>query len=318
MKVATASLLSIPLFISQLATAVSLQCDNVQLDKKKFDLSKLSGRHSVWVHDTSRPPAEYNTTWTINLCEPLEKLDGIPSRNQCPAGTRVCGVVSSWNPADDPDKKHVEIENVIPVAGNFETSTGQGLNPVITRLKSQDANADGLQIELSGGTYNKLKQKAVIQLQCDLDRTGNEQRRKRAEPSDDDDDKDKGDQDESPSTSSLQFVSYGEVEGKERTQVLRLNWRTKYACEDFTEDDGSDKKAGWGFFTWFILIAFLGISAYLIFGSWLNYNRYGARGWDLLPHGDTIRDIPYLVKDLSRKVVDTVSGGGPRGGYSAV
>ena len=167
----------------------------------------------------------------------------------------VCGVVSSWNPADDPDKKHVEIENVIPVAGNFETSTGQGLSPVITRLKSQDANADGLQIELSGGTYNKLKQKAVIQLQCDLDRTGNEQRRKRAEASDDDDDdKDKSGQDESPSTSSLQFVSYGEVEGKERTQVLRLNWRTKYACEDFTEDDGSDKKTGWGFFTWFILM----------------------------------------------------------------
>ena len=64
--------------------------------------------------------------------------------------------------------------------------------------------------------------------------------------------------------------------------------------------------------------AFLGTAAYLIFGSWLNYNRYGARGWDLLPHGDTIRDIPYLMKDWSRKVVDTVSGGGPRGGYSAV
>ena len=98
MKVATASLLSIPLFISQLTTAVSLQCDNVQLDKKKFDLSKLSGRHSVWVHDTSRPPAEYNTTWTINLCQPLEKLDGIPSRNQCPAGTRGVFRADSLDP----------------------------------------------------------------------------------------------------------------------------------------------------------------------------------------------------------------------------
>lgn len=63
---------------------------------------------------------------------------------------------------------------------------------------------------------------------------------------------------------------------------------------------------------------FLGIAAYLIFGSWLNYNRYGARGWDLLPHGDTIRDIPYLFKDWSRKVVETVTGGSTRGGYSAV
>lgn len=64
--------------------------------------------------------------------------------------------------------------------------------------------------------------------------------------------------------------------------------------------------------------AFLGIAAYLIFGSWLNYNRYGARGWDLLPHGDTIRDVPYLFRDWSRKVVETVQGGRSRGGYSAV
>jgi hypothetical protein len=63
---------------------------------------------------------------------------------------------------------------------------------------------------------------------------------------------------------------------------------------------------------------FLCTAAYLIFGSWLNYNRYGARGWDLLPHGDTIRDIPYLMKDWGRRVVNTVQGPGSRGGYSAV
>ena len=63
---------------------------------------------------------------------------------------------------------------------------------------------------------------------------------------------------------------------------------------------------------------FLLIAAYLIFGSWLNYNRYGARGWDLLPHGDTIRDVPYLFKDWTRRVLNTVQGTGNRGGYSAV
>lgn len=63
---------------------------------------------------------------------------------------------------------------------------------------------------------------------------------------------------------------------------------------------------------------FLAIAAYLIFGSWLNYNRYGARGWDLLPHGDTIRDIPYFAKDIARKVMGSVQGGGSRGGYAAV
>jgi len=171
-----------------------------------------------------------------------------------------------------------------------------------------------------------MKQKAVIQLQCDKDRTGNEQRRRKTKRDDEDDkkgddnnddDKKGDDKEEEPSTSSLEFVSYGQVEGKEKLEVLRLNWRTKYACEDYADSDEA-KKSGWGFFTWFVLIAFLGIAAYLIFGSWLNYSRYGARGWDLLPHGDTIRDIPYLFKDWSRKVVDTVAGSGARGGYSAV
>jgi autophagy-related protein 27 len=68
----------------------------------------------------------------------------------------------------------------------------------------------------------------------------------------------------------------------------------------------------------FFYSVFIGVTAYLIFGSWLNYNRYGARGWDLLPHGDTIRDIPYLMKDWTRRVFNSVQGSGSRGGYSAV
>lgn len=62
---------------------------------------------------------------------------------------------------------------------------------------------------------------------------------------------------------------------------------------------------------------FMLISSYLIFGSWLNYNRYGARGWDLVPHGDSIRDLPYAVKDWGKSIVGTMQGGS-RGGYSAV
>lgn len=109
---------------------------------------------------------------------------------------------------------------------------------------------------------------------------------------------------------------------------------------------GQDESKHWGFFTWMIILwvplspglpyffwpaksfanfffllhpsVFLGVAAYLIFGSWLNYNRYGARGWDLLPHGDTIRDVPYLMQDWIRRVVQTLQGGGTRGGYSAV
>lgn len=100
----------------------------------------------------------------------------------------MCGIVESFNPADDPDKKHVQIENVIPVAGNFDASTGQNLNPKFTRLKSQDADSEGVQIELHGGNYGKKRQQAVIQLQCDRDRTGNEQVKRREEGDEGDDD----------------------------------------------------------------------------------------------------------------------------------
>ena len=63
---------------------------------------------------------------------------------------------------------------------------------------------------------------------------------------------------------------------------------------------------------------FMAVAAYLIFGSWLNYNRYSARGWDLVPHSETIRDIPYIFRDWMRSVINTIQGGGSRGGYSAV
>ncbi|KAI2602317.1 autophagy-related protein 27 [Hypoxylon sp. NC1633] len=122
---------------------------------------------------------------------------------------------------------------------------------------------------------------------------------------------------------SLIFNSYAPLDTDSNIDVLRLTWLSKYACEK-RDDDGSDDESGekpnphWGFFTWMVILIFLGTAAYLIFGSWLNYNRYGARGWDLLPHGDTIRDIPYLLKDWTRRVLNTVQGSGSRGGYSAV
>jgi len=167
----------------------------------------------------------------------------------------VCGVTQSWNPSDDPDQEKVVTDYVVPVAGDFTTSTGKSLDPQWTRLKSSDADTEGLQLEMVGGVYNKRKQKAVVQFQCDKKRTGNEgndesKRRRRS-------DKDKNDKEKDDDENSLTFVSYAAVEGKEDMDVLRLNWRTKYACEDFEEDDGdnqSKKTSGWGFFTWFILM----------------------------------------------------------------
>lgn len=167
----------------------------------------------------------------------------------------MCGIKTTYNPTLDPMVP--EIDQVIPVAGNYEGSGGSGksLDPHYERLKETDTSSNGLRMVLKGGSYAKKDQRAIIEFQCDEDRSGNEETEEKKRRRDGEEDKSKGDN-EKKSTSSLMFVSYGELDDK--TDVLRLNWRTKYACEDHADRDedgeGGSQKAGWGFFTWFILM----------------------------------------------------------------
>jgi hypothetical protein len=210
-----------------------------------------------------------------------------------------------------------------------------------TSKSSGDRGREGLRLEINGG-YNdkKRKQKAIVEFICDRTRVGNEYLWDPADKNDDGKEKREGKEDETaPEDDKTPSLSFSEYDTKgDDFDILRLDWRTKYACEDAKQKKDAEKAARWGFFTWFIIMyvtlypnlciaaqvlimfnsAFLSTATYLIFGSWLNYNRYGARGWDLLPHGDAIRDVPYLMKDWIRRVVNTVQGPGSRGGYAAV
>ena len=87
MKNATKILLAFPVLLAGLTSAISLDCSHIRVNNKKFDLSKIGGPHSVLVHDENRPPAVYNTTWTVDICQPLKKIKGIPNDDQCEAGT---------------------------------------------------------------------------------------------------------------------------------------------------------------------------------------------------------------------------------------
>jgi hypothetical protein len=53
-------------------------------------------------------------------------------------------------------------------------------------------------------------------------------------------------------------------------------------------------------------------------GSFLNRSKYGAEGFDSVPHADFWREFPYTVKDWGRSIVGMVQGHSSRGGYSAV
>jgi hypothetical protein len=181
----------------------------------------------------------------------------------------------------------------LPIAG-LDPGGGGSKDPEVTRLKKQDADTEGVRIKIAGGEIHEHGQKrgkpasAVIEFQCDPDRTGLEglvteksedsdknekddgEKRKRFRRDDDDDEEgdgeekgddkseddsgDKTDGDQDTSDRSLQLKSFGLVDDK--YYILRLDWKTKYACENYLRDNPSDSNGGghWGFFTWLIIM----------------------------------------------------------------
>ncbi|KAF3913089.1 hypothetical protein AA313_de0200694 [Arthrobotrys entomopaga] len=259
----------------------------VESDGVKFNFKELK-QHSVVVdYKDLDPPSK--TTITINPLGKIEWPKDTPKDEQCHDGTQVCMVKRAWH-NDKPDDHTFSQISTADISDDTK--------PEYSTMRDASKKLIGLNVTLHGpgGGENKKKQATIIHFLCDDKMTGNE------EP-----DKDgKGD-------NALKYISY------EDNQVLTLEWRTGHACEEgIPVVPPTDSNGSWGFFTWFILIAFMAVAAYLIFGSWFNYNKYGARGWDLLPHSDTLRDLPYLIKDFLRRAVNTFQGTGGRGGYSAI
>lgn len=90
------------------------------------------------------------------------------------------------------------------------------------------------------------------------------------------------------------------------------------------DKDGDGKKEpsadGLGFFGWFFTLSvfarfnnsiatsrliiypvnrlFLSLAVYFAAGVYYNYTQYGSTGWDMVPHRDVWRDLPYVLQDL--------------------
>jgi hypothetical protein len=155
---------------------------------------------------------------------------------------------------------------------------------------NSDASREGLRMELHGGRHpfdsarEGIEQRAIIEFVCDREREGDEGAEKdnsehAEEPKKDGEDKgedndkkegeDKGEDDDKKeerlsrrdgekgkcedSDASLRFCGYKreKTDKDKEVKTLRLEWRTKYACEDAPAPDGGSH---WGFFTWFIIM----------------------------------------------------------------
>ncbi|KAJ6160430.1 hypothetical protein N7470_003826, partial [Penicillium chermesinum] len=291
-----------------LASAGTFDCGKIKVNSNTYDFLPLGGVHEISHVSNGNETSGYvtNTTYLIDICAPLGKFASRPE-GKCDPSKNICGFVDKHPQDGNGDERWG-----YSVAG---VESGEGAKePELKLLKEVNEDLQGLRLKIAGGKYRssvEAKEKAaaaVIDFKCDPDRSGlegittvknNGEKRRRAEG------------DESSTDPSLTFKSFAPDD--DDTYILKLDWRTRVACDNFQSGKESSSNS-WGFFTWLIIIVFLGVAAYLIFGSWLNYNRYGARGWDLLPHGDTLRDVPYIFQDWFRRVVNTVQGGGTRGG----
>lgn len=144
---------------------------------------------------------------------------------------------------------------MIPIAGDLKDGGGGNLDAQWTRLSTSPSHADsekeGLRVELNGGVYNKRKQTAIIELICDKERTGLEGE---IDPEDQYESRDEDPAEGSPKAASLIFLKYGPTTDDSDSDVLRLEWRTKYACEGQRDEEGGSRSSHWGFFTWFIIV----------------------------------------------------------------
>jgi len=338
------SLLAVASVFPSLSFA-AFDCKEVVAKGVRFNFGKLGGPHIVhWKEEDLDHDLLHKYNFTVDICNKLKWHKGGSLATECNHGAQVCALRETINLAIEGNSSITPID----IAGTYTTGPGRQMDAKFELLRdsrsNSDASREGVRAILNGGRLpmndkkNGIDQRAIIEFVCDKDRTGLGGDEKDGGEHEDDKDGDKdgdkgGDKEEKgerlrsreegnkgkceDSDHDLRFCGYEqEKDGKDKTvKTLRLEWRTQYACEDAPAEDND---AHWGFFGWFFIIVFLAIAAYLIFGSWLNYNRYGARGWDLLPHGDTIRDMPYIAKDFARKVIGTVQGGGSRGGYAAV
>ena len=84
---ADSALLSSILFPALIGAVGNINCRDVVANGVKFDFGELGGPHSV-MHSINGTETFFNTTYTLDLCKPLERSKGVEKGKECPAGTR--------------------------------------------------------------------------------------------------------------------------------------------------------------------------------------------------------------------------------------
>ena len=98
------------LFLPSLTYVMSFDCSSIRADKQSFDISPLGNPISVMTSEDHSPsPTMTNTTFTMDICKPLKKAQGIPIEEDCTNGSMSMSMpISIFR--DPQTSKHVPLE----------------------------------------------------------------------------------------------------------------------------------------------------------------------------------------------------------------
>ena len=191
----------------------------------------------------------------------------------------MCGIREDFNLGNDDNSTITPIS----IAGTYKTQSGRDIDANFQLLRDSKSNSDagreGVRAELHGGRLpfddkkNGVDQQAIIEFVCDKERSGLEGDEKDGTEHEDDPKDGDSEKEQTPdqkeeslqrredsnkgkcedSDRSLRFCGYETEHVKDKTiKTLRLEWRTKYACENAPR--GEDASTSMGFFGWFFIM----------------------------------------------------------------
>ncbi|KAF8973249.1 putative autophagy protein Atg27 [Flammula alnicola] len=255
---------------------------SVSFNNTKFDLTTLAGEHVVnRTRDT--PPSVMLDSLRFNLCADLTAQTTVPEQDQCPSGTRAC--LTKTNQKSDQSDRVVA---VIPIAqtSKLEPNLSFSFTPKYLSLVFHGAEYPP--------TTPSTQQSLNLTLFCDPQ-----------------------------GISDPKFVAYD-------SSRLDLEWSGPAGCpfkeegggnkDDDTKDEDQEKESVGSGIGWFFFVLLFAFVAYFGLGAYYNYSTYGATGYDLIPHRDFWKEVPYMLSDVISHLCSNVRPRktSSRGGYISV
>ncbi|QPG72763.1 hypothetical protein FOA43_000064 [Brettanomyces nanus] len=255
---------------------------SIDLSNKAFKeytaIKNIAGVHNI-EKTKSTPPSTTTQKWYINMVDPEQK--DLPKDIEDVKGCPSGSQICGLTTVKLPEGDDKEVTTEI-----FAFSS-----KLVPQFDDDDEH-DELTVKLSGANWGDKTLEAVLNLKCSPDKKED----------------------------SLDVVfDY---------TTLKINWENNAFCKDASaekphgkhhkDDHRHGKDRSWGLFTWFFILLVLALAGYIIGQAWVNTSRVGNSGEFLNELGDATVETAGKVPEFLKQVVSKVTGGGDRGGYSAV